>query len=182
MKFEILRDLTNKVFTTTIKRKFVQDDPDDINEAIFENDFGNVEIQAGTIDGDTIFKGYISKNLEEKLIVTLDPGTDMLKFSIPSNSVILNKDSSISYKCDGKLEAEIKLTDTTIVSAVKVAELKCALFELVIEDRIIKAVKDWKENKTDFEKDSPHRVFNVDLVTIKWLEMIINEAKSNKID
>lgn len=162
MKFEILRDLTNKVFTTTIKRKFIQDDPDDINEAELENDFGSIQLEAGKV-----FEGSISKNLDETFSAILDksPGIGKIafKFSVPSNIVTITKNSSISYKCDGKLEADIVFEEGTTIPALKVAELKCELFEKAIEQKIKDAVKLWKEQKTDFEKKTPVDIFTVDL-------------------
>ena len=106
MKFQVLRDLTNKIFTSTVARQFVQDDPDDITEATLENDFGPVKLQTGGL-----FEGYIVKDavtgaLSTSLTLTGTLGVDavVLKFAVPSNIVSLSKTSQIVYKCDGKLE------------------------------------------------------------------------------
>jgi hypothetical protein len=163
MKFNVLRDLTNKVFTSTIARVVVQDDPDNLVETKLENDFGPVKIEAGQI-----FEGFITKDsttgeLNVSLTGTIGPGVIKLKFATPSNSIAITSTSQIVFKCDANLQAPIVFDATTTIPSLKVAELKCKLFELGIQDRIEKAVVDWKAEQTTFEDTEPAGSFDVSL-------------------
>lgn len=163
MKFDVLRDLTNKVFTSTVARTFVQNDPDDIIEAKLENDFGAVKVDTGNL-----FSGYIVKDattgaFSTAITGTVAPDTIVLKFATPTNVVQLTKTSQLVFKCDAKLEAQIQFDANTVIPALKVAELKCELFEKVMQDRIVEAVKAWKAETTTFEDTTPAATFEVTL-------------------
>lgn len=162
MKFDVLRDLTNKAFTSTVVRKFVQDDPDDIIEAGLENDFGGVSVDTGSL-----FSGFITKAVDgtfsASITGTVGVDTIAFKFATPTAVVQLTKTSSLVFKCDGKLEAQVQFDVTTVLPALKVAELKCELFEKTMQDRIEKAVDAWKAEATTFEKTVPAGTFTVDL-------------------
>jgi hypothetical protein len=165
MKFQVLRDLTNKIFTSTVARQFVQDDPDDITEATLENDFGPVKLQTGGLFEGYIIKDSVTGALSTSLTLTGTLGVDavVLKFAVPTNIVSLSKTSQIVYKCDGKLEAPIKFDATTEIPAIKAAELKCQLFEKAVQARIVTAVEAWKAEATTFEDSVPADSFVVPL-------------------
>jgi hypothetical protein len=163
MKFNILRDLTNKVFTSTIARVIVPEDPDDIIETKLENDFGPVKVEAGQL-----FEGFITKDsttgaFSVALIGTVGVGTIDFKFAIPVNTIAITSTSQIVFKCDGNLQSPLDFDATTKIPALKVAELKCQLFELAIQSRIQDAVTTWKAEQTTFEDVEPAGTFVVSL-------------------
>lgn len=148
MHFETLKDLKNKVFKIDVVRKYIPDDAENIKEAQLENDFGNIEVQAGGL-----FEGYVTKT-DDKYVAaiggTVPEGATPLKFSLPENKVVILKDTKISQSWDATKES--KLGD---IPQIKVAELKCDLFALVLEDRLKKAAEEWKADVTDFETKAP---------------------------
>jgi hypothetical protein len=162
MKFDVIRDLTNKVFTTDIVRKIVPGDPDDLVEAGLENDFGPVQVEIGGL-----FEGFIVKAADGSFSValtgTVGADTIVFKMGSPSNTTPLSATSKIEFKSDAKLESPITFDASTEIPALKVAELKCELFEKVIRDRIEKAVDAWKKEATVFEATNPADTFSVPL-------------------
>ena len=162
MKFDVIRDLTNKVFTSNIVRKFVQGDPDDVIEAGLENDFGAVQVETGGV-----FTGFIIKAADETystaLTGTVGVDTIAFKFAAPANTVALSTTTKLEFKCDAKLESPLTFDVTTQIPALKVAELKCELYEKTLQDRITKAVDAWKKEATGFEKTVPADTFTVPL-------------------
>lgn len=148
MKFDIIRDLKDKVFKVDIVRKQIADDPEMEKEAQLEDDFGLVEIETGGL-----FVGYVSN---DTLDIVLEKPSDEktykeLKFALSKNTIKLIKETIIKFQVDAKAEANIdeKLT------SLKVAELKNELFIKVIQKRINEAVDKWKKQTTDFEKKTP---------------------------
>ena len=163
MKFDVVRDLTNKVFTTDIVRKIVPGDPDDVIETGLENDFGAVQVEVGGL-----FEGFIKKDaatgaLTAEITGTVGADTIEFKFAAPTNTMALSVKSVIEFKADAKLESPRTFDVTTEIPAIKVAELKCELFEKIIKDRIEKAVDAWKKEATPFEKTVPADSFTVKL-------------------
>ena len=148
MKFEIHRELKNKHFISTVKRVIVADDPNMEEEARLQNDFGAVEIDAGGT-----FLGYVKKE-DDKYTVSLETVEESfpLKFALYKNVLSLADNVEIKFDCDSTREADFIADDKkTVIPALKMAELKCEIFELVIEKRIEQAVENWKKQKTDFQ-------------------------------
>lgn len=163
MKFNVLRDLTNKVFTSTIARVIVPDDADDIIESKLENDFGPVKVQAGGLFEGFIVKDSVSGEYSAALTGTVGIDTIAFKFGLAANEVVIGSTTKIVYKCDAKLEAALTFDATTSIPALKVAELKCELFEKEIQNRLVKAVADWKAETTAFESTVPASSFTIPL-------------------
>lgn len=164
MKFNVLRDLTNKVFTSTVARVVVPNDPDDIKEAKLENDFGPVKVQTGGLFEGFINKDAVSGDFSASLTAIGTVGVDAIafKFGTPANEVPITATTQIAFKCDAKLESPVTFNAIPI-PALKVAELKCALFEKVIQDKIQTAALAWKSETTTFEDAVPADSFVVPL-------------------
>lgn len=149
MHFEVEKDLNNKVFKIDIIRKFIPDEAENIKETQLENDFGNIEVQTGGL-----FEGYVTKTGDKYTAAigdTAPEGSTALKFSLPENKIAVQKNTVISQSWDATKES--KLGE---ISQLKVAELKCDLFALIIQKRLEDAVAEWKSEITDFETKEPN--------------------------
>lgn len=165
MKFNVLRDLTNKVFTSTVARVVVPNDADDIIEAKLENDFGAVKVEAGGL-----FEGFINKDsitglYSADLVSAGTVGVDSIafKYALSPNEIAISSTTQIAFKSDAKLESPIKFDASNDIAALKVSELKCELFEKAIQKRIQDAVTAWKAETTTFESTVPADTFVVSL-------------------
>lgn len=163
MKFNVLRDLTNKVFTSTIARVVVPNDVDDVIETKLENDFGPVKVQTGGLFEGFIIKDSTTGEYSASLSGTVGIDTIAFKFASTPNEVAISSTTQIAFKSDAKLESPLKFDATNDVPALKVAELKCALFEKTIQKRIAEAVVAWKAETTTFEDNVPADTFEVSL-------------------
>lgn len=150
MIFKTVRELKNKVFKTSIIRIAKQDDPCAEAEARLEDDFGAVSIEAGGK-----FEAAISKK-DNKFEIEYDLETavskDVFKFAIDSKKIELLPSVIITYSCDSEKETIRKYTDL-VLSPLEAAELKCRIFETVIESRIEAAIDEWKLQQTNFEEE-----------------------------
>lgn len=164
MKFNVLRDLTNKVFSSTIARVVVPNDADDIIEAKLENDFGPVKVQTGGLIEGFINKDAVTGEFSASLAATGTVGVDAIafKFAPSANEVAITSTTQIVFKSDAKLESPVDFIGTSI-PALKVSELKCQLFEKAIQKRIEDAVVAWKAETTTFEDTVPADTFVVSL-------------------
>lgn len=159
MKFEIYRKLENKVFTSTVKRD-ITEDAELALEDKYVNDLGPAEVEAGTK-----FEGYVTGTTLDDLVIsdTESSGAKKIQFSLDKNKVAITKTFEVKYACDAKAEAPVVFSETVTIPALRVAELKCDLYEQIMQKRINAAIDVWKSQATTFEDTNPISTFNVDL-------------------
>lgn len=167
MKFEIYRSLKNKVFTTAIKRIVDKNDDDELAELEFEtkliDDLGPIEIETGKK-----FVGFIKKDGDkfvlDKAATEKTEDNVELKFILDSNIVAIDQKAVITFSCDAKEEVPFKFSSTETIPALRLAEIKCEMFEAGINARIEKAVNEVLAEATDFEDTVPAGSFSVALL------------------
>lgn len=152
MKFNIIRDLTNDVYSVKIMfDSFGSEEMSKEDELKILDDHGPATINVGGkfigkyIDGDV----QIGEPTEEEI--------DAIKLELVRNldTVELNEGMVVDYKIDAN---SIIMTDKlaeAFETKNKVAEAKAELFVAVIKQRIEDAVTEWKKSASDFDTYNP---------------------------
>ena len=159
MKFEIERNLKNKIFTTSVVRVPVIDDACAEEEKNLEDDFGPVEIEVGGKYEAVVSKEQGLNETYHLKFTPILPSAEKSKetkanfsFSLPAQKVILKEKAKITYSCDATKEC-VKSCEDMIIDPLRAAEEKCKLFEAIVQDKIKTAVDTWKGQHTDFENE-----------------------------
>lgn len=152
MKFNIIRDLTNDVYSVKIMfDSFGSEEMSKEDELKILDDHGPAIINVGGkfigkyIDGEV----QIGEPTEEEV--------NAIKLELVRNldTVELNEGMIVDYKIDAN---SIIMTDRlteAFKTKDKVAEAKAELFVAVIKQRIEDAVTEWKKSATDFDTYNP---------------------------
>lgn len=152
MKFSIVRDLTNEVYSVKFSfDSFGSEDMSVEDELKILDDHGPAVINIG---------GKFIGTYKDGEIIVGEPSnddTDSVKLEFVRNyeNVEINEDMSIDYKISAD---SIIMTDRlteTFETKNKVAEAKAELFVAVIKQRLIDAVEAWKKLTTDFDSINP---------------------------
>lgn len=152
MKFNIIRDLTNDVYSVKIMfDSFGSEEMSKEDELKILDDHGPATINVG---GKFIGK-YIDG--EVQLGEPTEEEVDAIKLELVRNldTVELNEGMVVDYKIDAN---SIIMTDKlaeAFETKNKVAEAKAELFVAVIKQRIEDAVTEWKQSATDFDTYNP---------------------------
>ena len=151
MIFEIKRNLTDKVFSSTIKFKaFGAPGYDEEAEKFLIDDFGAPTIDVGAIEYKAKFKVE-----EGKLVIDDLAGEDEIEFVLNSKKVKVDNVFTASYAIDAKREKGM----TTVLSTPElVAEAKCILFETKVQAKVAEAIAALRTKGTQFEVDAPIEV------------------------
>lgn len=152
MIFKTVRNLKNKVFSTSLVRVPEQDDPCAEIEKVLEDDFGPVEVEAGGK-----FEAYVTKVEGQKPTYAKPTAEDkdglLFKFALDPKKIPLVAKAEISYSCDSEKETPRKTEKGLVITPLEIAELKCKIFEETVKERITAAVQDWKAKQTNFETE-----------------------------
>ncbi len=152
MKFNIIRDLTNDVYSVKIMfDSFGSEEMSKEDELKILDDHGPATINVG---GKFIGK-YI--NGEVQIGEPTEEEIDAIKLELVRNldTVELNEGMVVDYKIDAN---SIIMTDKlaeAFETKNKVAEAKAELFVAVIKQRIEDAVTEWKKSASDFDTYNP---------------------------
>ncbi len=152
MKFNIIRDLTNDVYSVKIMfDSFGSEEMSKEDELKILDDHGPATINVG---GKFIGK-YI--NGEVQIGEPTEEEIDAIKLELVRNldTVELNEGMIVDYKIDAN---SIIMTDKlaeAFETKNKVAEAKAELFVAVIKQRIEDAVTEWKKSASDFDTYNP---------------------------
>ena len=154
MKFETVRTLKNKVFATKLVRVEVQGDHCAPLEKQLEDDFGPVIIETGNKFEALVYEdpttGEVDFKIDEGDIPPAVTDKYPLKFAVDPQKQELKMNIEIKFECDAVKESPKKF-DTMTLEPLKVAELKCKIFEETIKARITEGVEEWKKQQTTFE-------------------------------
>lgn len=152
MKFNIIRDLTNDVYSVKIMfDSFGSEEMSKEDELKILDDHGPATINVG---GKFIGK-YI--NGEVQIGEPTEEEIDAIKLELVRNldTVELNEGMTVDYKIDANsIIMTDKLTEV-FETKNKVAEAKAELFVAVIKQRIEDAVTEWKQSASDFDTYNP---------------------------
>lgn len=152
MKFNIIRDLTNEIYSVKIIfDSFGSEDMSEDDELKILDDHGPATINIGGK-----FVGKYSDG-EIKFGEPLEEETDAVRLDLVRNmeTVELNEGLVVDYTIDAN---SVILTDKlaeAFGTKCKVAEAKAELFIMEIKHRIEDAVTTWKQLSTDFDTQNP---------------------------
>ena len=152
MKFNIIRDLTNDVYSVKIMfDSFGSEEMSKEDELKILDDHGPATINVG---GKFIGK-YIDG--EVQLGEPTEEDVDAIKLELVRNldTVELNEGMVIDYKIDANSVIMTDKLAEVFETKNKVAEAKAELFVAVIKQRIEDAVTEWKQSATDFDTYNP---------------------------
>lgn len=152
MIFEIKRDLTDKVFTSTMKFKdYGGIDLDSEEEQVLIDDFGSPIIDLGAID----FVGKFDKEDGAIKITEAEETGDEVSFVLNSKKVKVDKTFLVNYSIDAKKIDKKEIAEDTLNTAELIAEAKCLLFEEKVKEAVKLKIDALKLKGTSFERSAP---------------------------